>query len=713
MTDITISFEYASVWLKLLCIIAGLTYASVLYYKSSLFNETAVWMIRLMAVLRFIAVSVLAFLLLNPLLKTLLREIEKPIIVFVQDNSESILLTQNSNASAYDSTFYFNEYPLKISQLIKKLEDDFIVRQYSFGNNFYDGINFKFNEKQTDIASVVEEISSRFDNRNIGAVVLASDGIYNKGINPVYAASKVKVPLFTIALGDTSIRRDLVLVKANHNKLAYLGNKFPLEIIIEAKKCIKNKTVLTITKDSSIIHSQTIDINEDMFLLKIPHLLEAKEKGIQHYKVILSTVEGEINTKNNFKDIFIDILDSRQKILLLANAPHPDISAIKYAIESNQNYETNTLLARDMNWNSNDSLSNLKKYNLVVLYQLPSHTQQISNVLSVLNQEKIPVLYVLGTQSSIPLFNNLQTGVTIMNSRNNFNEVQANVSRDFTPFSISEDTENKIEEFPPLTAPFGIYQSSELNSCLLYQQIGVVKTIYPLLVFNEEEGKRTGMLMGEGIWKWKLYEYSNHYRYTAMNELITKIIQFLSAKSDKRYFRIVNSQNTFLENEPVQFEVEVYNKSYELINKPDIKINIISSKGKVFPFNFSRTDNAYVLDAGKFEVGEYKYEASVQVGKDIFKITGEFSVSEVQEEARQTVADHQLLYYMAANNDGEMFYPDQLNLLADKLKEREDIKAIVYTKKSLREIINFPEVLIGLLFLLSLEWFIRKREGRV
>ena len=59
----------------------------------------------------------------------------------------------------------------------------------------------------------------------------------------------------------------------------------------------------------------------------------------------LTTVPGESNSNNNEQNGRIDIRDSREKILLVANAPHPDIAAIKDAIESNQNYEVETCLA--------------------------------------------------------------------------------------------------------------------------------------------------------------------------------------------------------------------------------------------------------------------------------------------------------------------------------------------------------------------------------
>src|ERR1039458_9599962 len=86
---------------------------------------------------------------------------------------------------------------------------------------------------------------------------------------------------------------------------------------------------------------------------------------MQRYTVKLSDVDGEVSFANNVKDIFIDVLDGRQKILILADAPHPDVAAIKNALESNENYEVNSFIANDFD-------KSLVGYNLVILDQLPS-----------------------------------------------------------------------------------------------------------------------------------------------------------------------------------------------------------------------------------------------------------------------------------------------------------------------------------------------------
>lgn len=39
---------------------------------------------------------------------------------------------------------------------------------------------------------------ARYAGRNLGAVILATDGLYNEGSNPLYAYPELKVPVFTV-----------------------------------------------------------------------------------------------------------------------------------------------------------------------------------------------------------------------------------------------------------------------------------------------------------------------------------------------------------------------------------------------------------------------------------------------------------------------------------------------------------------------------------
>jgi len=649
-----------------------------------------------MPVLRFIAVTFIAFFLLSPLLKNISRTVEKPIIIFAQDNSESVTVGK-------DSLFYKTKYIENVSELVSSLADKFDTNNYSFGDKIKSGLSFDYKEKQTDIASLFDEIKTRFTNRNVGAVIIASDGLYNKGQNPLYSSAQNKFPVYTIALGDTTVRKDLILSKVLSNRIAYLGNKFPIEIQISARQLGGKTSTCTVSKGSDVLFTQQVVINGNNFSTTIPVQLDAKESGLQRYTIKLSGIDGEVSYANNMKDIFIDVLDGRQRVLILADAPHPDIAAIKNALESNENYEVNSFLVADFN-------SSLAGYNLVILHQVPSAKNKIEKLLADINKAKLPVLYIIGSQSSISSFNNAQSDLSVPSSGGKINDALPSISKDFSLFTISNALRSYSSKFSPLQCPFGNYKINSSVSVLFNQRIGLVETQQPLFLFSQSGERKTGIICGDGIWRWRLQDFAEHNNQNIFNELIDKTVQYLSAKIDKSFFRVI-SKNNFYENESVEFEAEVYNDSYELINDPEVSVTITNADGKRFPFTFNKTSNAYRLNAGIFPVGNYRYEAKVKVGAKIYSEKGEFSVAALQVETTNTIADYQLLYSLAKKSGGEMIYPNQLDKLAEILNAREDIKPISHSEKKLSDMINLKWIFFLLLSLISLEWFMRKING--
>jgi hypothetical protein len=678
-------------WFSVFCILTGVGYAVVLYFRDKKLKEIAIGLTRLMAAFRFITITLLSFLLLSPLIKTLKRTVEKPVIVFAQDNSESLV-------TGKDSTFYKKEYKEKLQKLITALSDKYEVRSYSFADKIKelnDVDSIRFTDKQTNISSLFDELDTRYSNRNLGAIILATDGIYNNGSNPVYTSGKIKAPVYTIALGDTTIKKDIVLLKTEHNRIVYLGNDFPVEVVINAKQLKGKSTTLTISKGNNILFTQVVNFNSDAFIQTVPVLLQAKEAGLQHYKVKLSSLPEEMTTANNSNDLFIDVLDARQKVLILGEAPHPDIAAIKACIEKNQNYEVESYALNDFD-------KPLKKYDLVILYQLPNTRNPIQKIRTELTAAAIPVWVFSGA-------NQLIRDDFSTQDIQRTNACEPLLEQSFPLFTLSDELRKGINDFPVVTCPFG-NSDATANNVLLYQRIGNVETKTPMLFFNTSNENKIAVFLGEGIWRWRLQDFAAHGNHNLVDELISKTVQYLSVKTDKSFFR-VKGKNNFPENEPIELEAEVYNASYELINTPDVNIVITNANNKKFPYAFSKTTNAYRLNAGMFPVGEYTYEAKVKVGEKLYTQKGQFSVSALQIELTNTVADHHLLYTLAKNHGGEMMYPTDFDKLAEKLEAREDVKSVSYTEKKLDDLLNLKWIFFLLLSLLTIEWFIRKRNG--
>jgi hypothetical protein len=274
-----------------------------------------------------------------------------------------------------------------------------------------------------------------------------------------------------------------------------------------------------------------------------------------------------------------------------------------------------------------------------------------------------------------------------------------------------------IKAFPPLIAPFGNYRLAAGASVFAYQKIGSVSTQYPLIFFNQGLDNKLGMICGEGLWRWRTYDYMQHQNFDAFNELITRFVQYLSMKDDKKQFKVTLEKNAeaggqvISENEPIIFDGELYNETYDLINTPDVTLTIRNEKGKEFPYVFSKTASAYSLNAGYFPAGNYSYTAAVKYNNKNLTEAGQFTVSPVQLEAIQTRADHQLLNLLSSKTGGKLFYPNQLGQLEKQLKSQETIKPVIYSSTKTESAINLKWLFFLIAGLLCFEWFVRKFNG--
>jgi hypothetical protein len=689
-----ILLEYP-LWFVLICIIAGIGFSAILYYRSQA-DYLSLNQKRMLAVFRFVAITLISLLLLSPLLEIRQTRTEEPLVIFFQDNSLSLI-------SGRDSIYMLQEYPLIMDNISSRLSRDFGFLTYSFGerNRIMDTLDYQ--DKITDMSDIFSSLKTLYHNRNIGAVILASDGIFNRGVNPLYEASSARFPVYTIALGDTIPQRDLIINRLKHNTLTYLNNIFPLEITIEATQAQGQSSVVRVLHNNQVEFEQRISFESDHHFETVMARLEARETGLKRYKVEVVPIENEISVTNNVQEFFIEVIDSRQKILILANSPHPDIAAIKLALEDNENYEVEVFLLQDFN-------DNVQDFDLLIWHQLPSTRFVTHPVFGTAASSGIPQVFILGPQTNLQAFNRLQTGVQVTPRSAGFNDARGDINENFTLFSISDDTRKLLPLLPPLNTAFANYNLAPATQNFIYQKIGNVVTDYPLITFTEAGERKTMVIAGEGIWRWRMGSFARNSTHEPFNELISKMIQYVSVVEDKSFFR-VNTRNFLYENEQAIFEAELYNRSYELVNEPEVILVITNEDGVEFDYVFGRTINAYTLNAGSFPVGEYNYMATVEFGQDIFEAQGMFSVSPLNIEGTRTLANHQLLYQISSNTGAELFYPEQWEQLTDHIHNRQDIRPVLYSQKEFKDIINLKWIFFLVLILISVEWFVRKFSG--
>ena len=396
----------------ILCLLVGFAYAFILYRNEIKKNSFSKLLTYCLFAFRFLSVLIISILLLNIFLKRIITQTEKPIIIFAQDNSNSII-------SAKDSTEIKNNFLKEIDKLNATLLEKYNVQYLLFGTKVQANAVVDFKDKETDISQLLNEIDNSYANQNIGALVIASDGIINKGTSPLYAAEKFKFPIYSIALGDTTIKKDILIQKVNHNQVVYLGNKFPAEVIVQSQKLKGKSSTVSIFCNGVKKGEQTVNISSDNFTQTLNFILEADKPGVQKYSVQINQIDEETNTLNNIQSFIVDVIDNREKILILAQAPHPDIAALKESIETNESYEVESALISNFT-------KPLKPYSLIIFHSCFINNNRFVNEINTNGQSYLVIHPQLG--------DNLQ-GVKMVTSVNKLNEVEPILNKNFSLFN--------------------------------------------------------------------------------------------------------------------------------------------------------------------------------------------------------------------------------------------------------------------------------------
>lgn len=681
------------------CILLGVLYAVGLYLRHKKFSDKPAYVPIILGFLRAIAVSAIAYFLLIPILERFKSREQNAIVVIAKDTSQSIKEGMSEQSYA--------KYLSGLEQLEDDLGADFEVEVFNFSDRIAVGDSSTLTNLSTDIGAAVDYIENQYSDQHIGAIVLASDGIWNEGRNPLYLGNGITAPLYSVALGDTTIRKDILIKNLLYNKIAYLGDKTEIQVDVQATNVAGAKSLVSLSKviDGKVskLDEKSITMKGNDYFETLSFIVENSTAGNVQYRASVSGVSNEISQTNNTKSAYIDVIDARQEIFILANAPHPDIHALKKTLKINKNYKISQYYGEDN--------IPIAKADIVVLHNLPSTKYPINQVISSINRKKTPRIYITGSQTDVSSLIKNDAGLTINGVLGQTNESQATVKSKFNKFVVSDAIKNNLKSYPPVLSPFGEYTLRNSAEVLADQRINGIETSYPLIAFDQHQGIRTVFINGEGIWKWRLFNFLQNDNHEAFDELVKKIFQFASVKDDKRKFRVNIAKNSYKENESIFLDAQLYNDVYELINTPEATLKITSNKGETYDYTFSRTDNYYVVNVGSLAEGTYSYTGITRLEGVELKSTGKFRVESIQKESYNLTANHGLLYQLSEKHNGKVYYPSEIATAGQEILSNANMKPIVYQEKDNRPLMHYPWLLIPILLLLGIEWFVRRYTG--
>lgn len=632
-------------WLVLMALAIGLVYASLLYLFSKKYGKM---LTVLLFSLRAIVVAIVVMLFINPYIKQKTAKIENPIIVFAKDNSESM-----------------TEYPTSVDSMMHILEKNYDVEYYGFGDQY------------TNISSALSTISRQYYKKNVGAVVLISDGIVNQGVNPELNIESYPFPIYSVTLGDTVSYPSMTINDVKYNKTVPANMLFPLRVTANALN-YKGESMNVIVKiDGNEVENVTVPVTSNRFSKTLDFNIDSGEEGTKQVDIIVG---------DKTRRVFVTVTDKKYRILCLARAPHPDIAAIKSALDDHFEFD----VVFDDNVAANYDLP--LRYDLLIMHNIAI-------------KSAVPSLSIIG--SNFDAFNESQDIVKITRGAANTNlDVTGRFNNVFGLFTISSDIKNELKSYPPLSLPHCEISFNRRHDDALLMNIMDLETPNPLLAFStDSDGNKHAFILGTGCWRWKLYEYFHHKNNDGFNEIISKTVKYLLTEKDKEL--TVNHKDSYLNTESITISAELRNPSRELINEPDLHIMINNS----YDYMFSKGENNYHLNIGMLPEGIYKYRAHTSFGGVDYNATGTFTVESLGVEALDLTANIERMRSLASQTGGKHYYITDIQQITYDLKHDSRITSISREETRYDDLINLKWLFLSILGLITIEWLLRKIFG--
>lgn len=632
-------------WLVLMALAIGLVYASLLYLFSKKYGKM---LTVLLFSLRAIVVAIVVMLFINPYIKQKTGKIENPIIVFAKDNSESM-----------------TEYPTSVDSVMHILEKNYDVEYYGFGDQY------------TNISSALSTISRQYYKKNVGAVVLISDGIVNQGVNPELNIESYPFPIYSVTLGDTVSYPSMTINDVKYNKTVPANMLFPLRVTANALN-YKGESMNVIVKiDGNEVENVTVPVTSNRFSKTLDFNIDSGEEGTKQVDIIVG---------DKTRRVFVTVTDKKYRILCLARAPHPDIAAIKSALDDHFEFD----VIFDDNVAANYDLP--LRYDLLIMHNIAI-------------KSAVPSLSIIG--SNFDAFNESQDIVKITRGAANTNlDVTGRFNNVFGLFTISSDIKNELKSYPPLSLPHCEISFNGRHDDALLMNIMDLETPNPLLAFStDSDSNKHAFIFGTGCWRWKLYEYFHHKNNDGFNEIISKTVKYLLTEKDKEL--TVNHKDSYLNTESITISAELRNPSRELINEPDLHIMINNS----YDYMFSKGENNYHLNIGMLPEGIYKYRAHTSFGGVDYNATGTFTVESLGVEALDLTANIERMRSLASQTGGKHYYITDIQQITYDLKHDSRITSISREETRYDDLINLKWLFLSILGLITIEWLLRKIFG--
>lgn len=661
----------------------------------------------LLSLLRGLAVFLILSLFFSPQLKLTWQQETKPEIVIAIDKSASMKIADNNQPR-------FNE----AQQISDYIFDEFKNTNQIY--NYYFDIDTVSQNDSIKVGNLGTNINLSLNNlltkhKNSEATILISDGIITKGSNPLFSNILKTRKIHTVGIGDTSEAPDVFVKNVITNKMVYKNNSTKIKAELVTNNLNNFKSTVKLVSNNKIFAAKNIHINKSGEIYPVEFEIVPKNTGNINYQVIIDGFDNEKFKENNEYAFQIEVLKDKLNVGLLADKPGFDLKFIKQIIQSDKNFRLSTFIELNRYSDNQLLMKSIDSSDVLITIDLPGRTSKnaiTTKLTNLVESKRIPVCYFALTVPSKDYRNLIQKRFPDLNYTisNAFSEefilptISGNLNPVFNIFDNSQLNNNFWQNTAPIEYYFRKIQTGKTDKLLLQVRENPDR---PVLISNTHKGLNNLLFLGNGFWRWKFLMAEDRQFAAAYETFFINLIKWIVKNPDKENINIQVNKKGLPLGEQLTINIQLYDPSFNTIDDGDVKLMITGPGGEFEAAATNAGNGNYLWQYTPLTEGAYKIEVT-GYKNDVFLGSNEieFSVLPVNNEFIFTKQDAEFLKKLASTTGGRYFttqtYKNILPLLPTtpkiiEITENYDLWNKMYT-------------LLIIIFLLSVEWFIRKRK---
>jgi hypothetical protein len=542
-----------------------------------------------------------------------------------------------------------------------------------------------------------------------------------EGGNPVYEVDALGLPVYTVGIGDTSDRRDVLIRSVLTNSLAYVDTKVPVAVDIRSSGYRDERVEVLLRGDEGVLDRHVLQLAEGKRRYEVNLSLTPAEAGMQRYTINVSVLSNDAVPSNNRSSFYVKVLEKKLTVALIAGGPSPDVAFIRRSLEGDASLTVRAYIERSTGYFYEGPLlpTVLRDADCLIMVGYPtsrSRGDTFAHITDAIEGGKNFLLLFSRTTDGTML-KRLETDLpaTVFPVSGGEQEIFLSVAvgHRMSPLVRGAGESDPVQywtQLPPvIMRDVRIVPRPEAKVLLVarFQNVRSSDAVY----VSRSVGQRKSLLFAAyGIWQWNMHAVEQ--QEDPVSAFLSSAVQWLSTREEEKPLRVQPVKEVFSGQEPVELMAQVYDETLQPVDVAEVRVELTGNDQNLVaiaqPLGSGRYRAVFEgLTEGTYAFSGTAASGGVELGAD----QGSFSVGELTVEFQDVRLNAKLLQEVADRSGGQFFRAPEIDGLARAIASHPRFQVSQSERATTVELWNAPWLLGILILLLATEWTLRKRSG--